>query len=183
VGILYSKPGLLDQLPTDRLRTAGQTAPESIETGTLNHAAIAGVAAAVEFISGIGRGSTLREKLVDAYHKISTHEYLLASKLYDGLSKIPGVTVIGQDFATPKRTPTLSFTLKGKTPTEVCNELSKKNICAWDGHFYAIHAIEVLGLLEKGGVTRLGISVYNNVEEVDFVLAEVERIAKMEMVK
>ncbi|MDZ7645915.1 MAG: aminotransferase class V-fold PLP-dependent enzyme [Cytophagales bacterium] len=33
VGILYSKPGLLDRLPTDRLRTAGQTAPDSIETG------------------------------------------------------------------------------------------------------------------------------------------------------
>jgi cysteine desulfurase family protein (TIGR01976 family) len=178
VGILYSKPGLLDQLPTDRLRTAGQIAPESIETGTLNHAAIAGVAAAVEFISGIGTGSTLREKLIDAYHKISIHEYSLASKLYEGLSRISGISVIGQDFSTPKRTPTLSFTLEGKTPTEVCTQLSKKNICAWDGHFYAIHAIEVLGLLEKGGVTRLGISVYNNAEEVDFVLAEIERIAR-----
>ena len=178
VGILYSKPGLLDQLPTDRLRTAPQIAPESIETGTLNHAAIAGVAAAVEFIGSIGRGSTLREKLIDAYQKISAHEYQLAAKLYNGLKKIPGVTVIGQDFATPKRTPTVSFTLQGKTPTEVCEQLSRKNICAWDGHFYAIHAIEVLGLLEKGGVTRLGISVYNNIEEVDFVLAEIEKIAR-----
>lgn len=178
VGILYSKPGLLDRLPTDRLRTAGQVAPESIETGTLNHAAIAGVAAAVEFIAGMGSGNTLREKLVNAYHKISTHEYLLASKLYAGLSKIPGVTVIGQDFATTKRTPTLSFTVEGKTPAQVCEQLASKNICAWDGHFYAIHAIEVLGLLEKGGVTRLGISIYNSLEEVDFVLAEIEKIAQ-----
>ena len=178
VGILYSKPGLLDRLPTDRLRTAGQVAPESIETGTLNHAAIAGVSAAVEFIAGIGSGNTRREKLVDAYHKISAHEYLLASKLYAGLRKIPGVTVIGQDFATTNRTPTLSFTLEGKTPTQVCEQLASKNICAWDGHFYAIHAIEVLGLLEKGGVTRLGISVYNSLEEVDFVLAEIEKIAR-----
>src|SRR5258708_21750929 len=41
LGILYSKPGLLDGLPMDRLRTADQAAPFSIETGTLNHAAIA----------------------------------------------------------------------------------------------------------------------------------------------
>src|SRR6478609_150261 len=43
IGLLYSRPGLLDRLNTDRLRTAGQMAPDKIETGTLNHAAIAGV--------------------------------------------------------------------------------------------------------------------------------------------
>jgi len=178
VGILYTKPGLLDRLPTDRLRTAGQTAPECIETGTLNHAAIAGVSAAVEFIASLGKGNSLREKLVDAYANISAHEYTLANKLYQGLSEIDGVTVIGQDFSSTKRTPTLSFTMNGKTPTQVCNELANKNICAWDGHFYAIHAIEVLGLLEKGGVTRMGISIYNTVDEINFTIAEVERIAR-----
>ncbi len=179
VGILYSKPGLLDRLPTDRLRTVGQTAPESIETGTLNHAAIAGVSAAVEFIASLGHGSSLREKLVSAYHKISSHEFTLASKLYAGLKQISGVTVVGQNFSSTSRTPTLSFTVDGKTPTQVCEQLAKKNICAWDGHFYAIRAIESLGLLERGGVTRMGISVYNTVDEIDFTLAEVARIARI----
>lgn len=178
VGILYSKPGLLDRLPTDRLRTAGQTAPDSIETGTLNHAAMAGVSAAVEFIASLGNGNSLREKLISAYHKISTHEFILASKLYAGLKQISGVTMIGQDFSSNSRTPTLSFTLDGKTPTQVCEQLAKKNICSWDGHFYAIRAIESLGLLERGGVTRMGISVYNTVDEIDFTLAEVARIAR-----
>jgi cysteine desulfurase family protein (TIGR01976 family) len=178
VGILYSKPGLLDRLPTDRLRTAGQVAPDSIETGTLNHAAIAGVAAAVEFIASFGNGSSLREKLRDAYQKISDHEYKLASRLYTGLKKIPGITVIGQDFSSTGRTPTLSFTMKGKTPEQVCEQLATQNIFAWDGHFYAIHAIEVLGLLEQGGVTRMGISMYNTSEEVEFVLKSVEEISR-----
>lgn len=178
VGILYSKPGILDRLPTDRLRTAGQVAPDCIETGTLNHAAIAGVSAAVEFIASLGTGNSLREKLGNAYHKISTHEFILASKLYAGLKKIPGVTMIGQDFSSASRTPTLSFTMEGKTPLQVCEQLAKKNICAWDGHFYAIRAIESLGLLELGGVTRLGISVYNTAEEIDFTLAEIATIAK-----
>jgi cysteine desulfurase family protein (TIGR01976 family) len=177
VGILYSKPGLLDRLPTDRLRTAGQTAPDSMETGTLNHAAIAGVTAAVEFIASVGDGNSLREKLLNAYSKISAHEYALASRLYSGLNRINGIKVIGQDFSSTGRTPTLSFTLEGKTPLQVCEQLATKNIFAWDGHFYAIHAIEVLGLLERGGVTRMGISMYNTVEEVEFVLEEVKRIA------
>ena len=51
VGILYSKPGQLDRLPADRLRTTDQHAPYSIETGTLNHAALAGVDAAIDFPS------------------------------------------------------------------------------------------------------------------------------------
>ena len=69
--------------------------------------------------------------------------------------------------------------MKGKTPEQVCQHLAAKNICAWDGHFYAIRAIEVLGLLEQGGVTRLGISLYNTREEIDFVLAEIARIAPL----
>lgn len=177
VGLLYSRPGLLDRLPTDRLRTAAQTAPYSIETGTLNHAAIAGVDAAVKFLASLGTGSTLREQLVDGFSRISAHEYALAGYLYDGLKKIEGVTPVGQDFSSTSRTPTVSFVMKAKTPEQVCQQLAKKNICAWDGHFYAIRAIEVLGLLELGGVTRLGISLYNTKEEIDVVLAEVAAIA------
>jgi len=177
VGLLYSRPGLLDRLPTDRLRTAGQTAPYSIETGTLNHAAIAGVDAAVKFIASLGSGNTLREKLISAYEKIASHEYALAGKLYAGLKKISGVTPVGQDFSSTSRTPTVSFIMKGKTPEQVCQQLALKNICAWDGHFYAIRAIEVLGLLELGGVTRLGISLYNTEQEVDQILSEIARIA------
>ena len=178
VGLLYSRPGLLDRLPTDRLRTAGQVAPDSIETGTLNHAAIAGVDVAVKFLAELGKGNTMREKLVSAYGSIAAHEHALASKLYSGLKQIDGVTPIGQDFSSVARTPTVSFTVKGKTPEQVCQQLALKNICAWDGHFYAVRAIEVLGLLEKGGVTRLGISLYNTKEEIDFVLEEIQRIAK-----
>ena len=177
VGILYSRPGLLDRLPTDRLRTADQVAPYSIETGTLNHAAIAGVGAAVEFLASLGKGKLMREKLVTAYHDIAAHEHKLASRLYSGLKKIKGVTLIGQDFSSTSRTPTVSFTMKGKTPAEVCEQLAVKNICAWDGHFYAIRAIETLGLLEKGGVTRMGISLYNTEEEIDFVLNVVKDVS------
>jgi len=176
VGILYSRPGLLNRIPTDRLRTAGQVAPESIETGTLNHAAIAGVTAAVDFIAGLGSGNTLREKIVSAYEVIGAHERNLAVQLYEGLKKIKGVQVAGQDFSSPHRAPTISFTMEGKTPQHVCAALGRKNICAWDGHFYALRAIEILGLLERGGVTRMGLSVYNTDQEIETVLKETNDI-------
>src|SRR6202166_3327962 len=40
VGVLYSRPGALDRLPTDRLSVQNPAAPYRIETGTLNHAGI-----------------------------------------------------------------------------------------------------------------------------------------------
>ncbi len=178
IGILYSRPGTLDRIPTDRLRTAEQMAPHSIETGTLNHAALAGVSSAVDFIASLGKGTTQREKIVNAYETIAVHEHGLASRLYNGLKKINGITIIGQDFSSAERTPTVSFIMKGKTPEKVCEYLASKNICAWDGHFYALRAIEVLGLAEKGGVTRMGISLYNTEEEIDFVLQQVGIIAR-----
>jgi cysteine desulfurase family protein (TIGR01976 family) len=176
VGILYSKPGLLDQVPTDRLRTAGQAAPDKIETGTLNHAAMAGVKASIEFIAQQGNGKTLREKILNTYTSIGNHERALAEKLYNGLKAIPDITIVGQPFGSVQRSPTISFVKEGKTAFEVCQQLAAQNICAWDGHFYAIHAIEILGLLENGGVTRMGISAYNTAEEIESVLQVMKTI-------
>jgi len=177
VGLLYSRPGLLDRLNTDHLRTAGQVAPDKIETGTLNHAAIAGVTAAIEFIGSLGTGKTPREKLIDAYQQIGAHEYQLAKYLYQHLSKIKGVKIVGEDFSSVHRAPTVSFTMENHSAKKVCTHLATKNICAWDGHFYAARAIEVLGLMEKGGVTRIGMALYNTKEEVDALLDEIKSLS------
>ncbi len=166
VGILYARPGLIDSLETDRLRTVDQRAPYRIETGTLNHAAIAGVNAAVEFVASFGRGERLRDRLIDAMSQIGQHERRVASVFYRELSAVPGVTVVGPPFDDGLRAPTVSFTVDGWRPEDVCHELSEHGICAWDGHFYAVRAIEVLGLEQRGGVTRVGVVLYNTEEEV-----------------
>jgi len=54
--------------------------------------------------------------------------------------------------------------------------LGKKGIYAWDGHFYAIRPIEVLGLLDRGGVTRLGISMYTTQDEIERTLEVIRKI-------
>ncbi len=167
VGLLYSRPGLLDTLDPDRLIVQEQFAPYKIETGTLNHAACSGVSAAIDFISSIGEGNSYREKLVSAYKKISNHEYELASNLYSHLDSLDNVTIIGQDFSNKNRTPTVSFIHKKYSANEICKKLGKVNICAWDGHFYALKAIQKLNLEKTGGVTRLGVSLYNSQEEIN----------------
>jgi cysteine desulfurase family protein (TIGR01976 family) len=178
VGVLYCREGLLDQIEPDRLRTQEQSAPYKIETGTLNHAAIIGVKAAIEYIAALASGPDLRAKIASAMKLIGQHERRLASELYNGLMSMNGITIYGQPFSSTLRAPTISFTVKSKTAEEVCTRLGERGFCTWDGHFYALRAIEVLGLLERGGVTRVGISMYNTMEEVSNLLDEIKRIAE-----
>ncbi len=176
ISFLYSKPGVLNDLDPDRLVVQDQEAPYIIETGTLNHAACSGVSAAIDFISSLGQGSTYRQKLESAYLQISDHEFNLAKHLYESLEDFDKTTVIGPDFSTRERTPTVSFVHSEYSPQEVCTSLAKQNICAWDGHFYALKAIQQLGLESRGGVTRLGISLYNTKKEIDRVIEVIKSI-------
>tara|TARA_B100000287_G_scaffold348909_1_gene337338 strand:+ start:7558 stop:8769 length:1212 start_codon:yes stop_codon:yes gene_type:complete len=175
VGLLYTKPDLLNKINTDRLIVQEQYAPYKIETGTLNHAACNGVIKAIDFISSLGEGSSLREKIESSYLKINKHEKKLASKLYSSLNKLNDITVIGTDFS-KRRAPTISFIHKNKSSNEVCKILALHNICAWDGHFYALKAIQILGLEKMGGVTRLGVSIYNTEEEINRTVDIISKI-------
>jgi cysteine desulfurase family protein (TIGR01976 family) len=178
VGILYSREGLLDNLAADRLKTQDQQAPYRIETGTLNHAAIAGVKAAVEYLSSLGNGPDLRSKVVSAFRTIGEHERSLALAFCNGLQSLRGIRVYGQPFVDSQRAPTISFTVGSKSAEQVSTLLGEKGFCTWDGHFYALRAIEVLGLLERGGVVRVGVSLYNTMEEISRLLNEVKRISE-----
>lgn len=178
VGILYSKRGLLSQIPVDRLRVQEQHGPYIIETGTLNHAAMAGVSAAIEFIASIGTGSTLRSQLENAFEKIRAHEFSLAKTLWSRLKNNPRIELYGQDFESPMRAPTISFSVDGMTAEAVTRSLGMHGIFAWDGHFYALRAAEVLNVLDKGGVVRMGMVAYNTIEEVERVIARIDDIVR-----
>jgi cysteine desulfurase family protein (TIGR01976 family) len=177
VGILYARPGLLDELPTDKLRVQEDAAPYRIETGTLNHAALAGVKAAIEHIAAWGEGDGLRERTVSAMEGIAGWEHGLGAYYHDNVRRIPGVTVWGPDFSSP-RAPTVSITIDGVPASAAARALGERGIQVWDGHFYAARAIEVLGLAERGGVLRTGLAMYNTREEIDRLLEGVEALAR-----
>jgi cysteine desulfurase family protein (TIGR01976 family) len=175
VGILYSRPGLLDSLKTDALSTQVQEAPYKIETGTLNHAAIAGARAAVNYIASLGEGPNRRLKIVSAMEAISSYEHELAGLYYEEVGKIPGVRVWGPDFS-GDRVPTVSITIDGVTPADAARKFGEQGLLLWNGSFYAAKAIEVLGQKDTGGVIRAGISLYNINEEVERLLDAVKNI-------
>ena len=189
VGVLYGRRAAFEALETYRVRPQSPSAPEKIETGTLNHEGLAGAAAAVDFIAELGRPyvDTFRPRLGDAtgrraeilagMHAIEAYEAPLAQRLLDGLARIPGVRVYGPPAGYP-RTPTVSFTLAGRTPVEVARFLGERGLFVWDGDFYAVTLIERLGLADSGGLVRVGLAPYNTAEEIDRLLAAVEELAR-----
>jgi cysteine desulfurase family protein (TIGR01976 family) len=177
VGILYSKPGALERLPTDRLGVQDPAAPYRIETGTLNHAAIDGVRAAIEYLAGWGTGATLRDRIVDAMDGISAYEHELACTYYEGVRRLRGVRTWGPGFESRARAPTVSITFERHGAEAAAAALGEQGICVWDGHFYAARALEVLGLAQRGGLLRTGISMYSTAAEIRRLLAAVERLA------
>jgi cysteine desulfurase family protein (TIGR01976 family) len=177
IGVLYSKHGALNALPTNRLSVQDPNAPYRIETGTLNHAAIDGARAAVEYLASWGQGATLRERIVDAMTSISGYEHELAKHYYEAVRRIPGVQVYGPDFSTRARAPTVSITLDKVSAADAAAALGREGICVWDGHFYAARAVEVLGLSGRGGLLRTGISMYSSREEIERLLAGLKALA------
>ncbi len=178
IGLLYTRPGLLDALATDRLRTQNPEGPFRIETGTLNHAALAGVGAAIDFLASWGRGDELRDRLVDALTGIGEWEGALARRYWTEVRAIPGVTAHGPGFDRGQRAPTVSITVDGLSAEVVARQLAERAIQVWDGDFYAVRAVEVLGLAGAGGLLRTGFLLYNSPEELDRLLAGLAEIAQ-----
>lgn len=175
VGILYARPGLLDALETDRLRTQKSQAPYRIETGTLNHVAIAGVGAAIDYIASWGAGSDRRQRIVDALTSIAAYEHELAHYYYDGLEAISGVKRWGPAFNVPRRAPTVSVSLDQTMPEVAAGMLAKSGLQLWHGHFYALRVMEWLGVASEG-MLRTGISMYNTYSEIDRLLHGLDAI-------
>lgn len=173
IGILYSRPGLLETLDPDRLVTQKQGAPYRIETGTLNYPALAGVAAAIEFIATLGEGDSLREKISHAMAAIHRYEMKLADQYYAGLATIPAIQVRGPGMGAI-RTPTISFSCESKTPREIAEDLAQRAIQVWHGHFYAQRILDHYEINEVGGLLRVGMSLYNTSHEVGRLLDALE---------
>ncbi len=190
VGIMYAREDATAQVRPLCLSTQDQYPPFIWETGTLDHEGLAGTAAAVEFIADLGArhlafvGDQLpaglegrRRAVVAGMLAAEAYEQPLARRLREQLAAVPGLTLYGPLEGSP-RTSTVSFTLDGFTPEQVCRALGARGLSTWDGHFYALRLVELLGLLESGGLVRVGLAPYNTAGELERLVAAVSDLAR-----
>jgi cysteine desulfurase family protein (TIGR01976 family) len=180
-GILYGKYDLLNRLTAYKVRPASNLPPDKFETGTQSFESIAGVLGAMEYFAWVGTTfggqfaarypdlSGRRLALKQGMAAIEEYELGINHALLDGLSSVPGLRLLGITDAQrmDQRVPTFSFTLEGWHPRAVAEVLDRAGIYVWDGNFYALAVTERLGLEDKGGIVRVGLTHYNTRAEVD----------------
>ncbi len=169
-GVLWGRRELLEQVDTPRLRPAPATAPERLETGTGSFEAIAGAAAALDWLASLtDAAGPLRDRLQASYREVAHRESLLLARLWAGLGTIPGCTRYGLAPGGP-RTGTVAFTLDGQPASVVADRLAQHDCAVTHGDFYAATAAERCGVAGEGWL-RVGLAAYHRAEDVDRLLA------------
>lgn len=179
-GILYGRYALLDALPAYKVRPAPDHPAGKWETGTQSFESLAGVTAAVDYLAGLGgAGPTRRARVVQAMHRIKAYEMALSARFLRQAVDVPGLRVYGvTDIELlARRTPTFAVSLPGHAPAEVAARLGEQGVFVWHGHYYAVAVMERLGLLDQGGLVRIGFVHYNTPAEVDRVVAALAAMA------
>jgi len=74
------------------------------------------------------------------------------------------------------RTPTLSFTLAGRSTDYVATKLAQRGVLVSNGDFYAATVIERLGLAPQG-LVRVGCGCYTSADEVGRVIDGVKGLS------
>lgn len=139
--------------------------PTALEAGTLNGHGIAGLGAAVSYITETGP-DTIRER-----------ELALMQRFYLGISGIPGVKVYG-DFSTKNRAAIVSFNIGDYDSSEVSDELNVRyGIVTRPGAHCAPLMHQALGTVDQGAV-RFSFSHFNTEEEVDAAVRAVKELAE-----
>lgn len=169
IGALYGRKELLDAMPPwqgggdmiDRVtyeKTTFNVVPYKFEAGTPDIAGAVGLAAAIDYMNGIG------------IENIGAYEQELLSYATARLSEIPGLHIIG---TAPNKSAVISFVVDGTHPTDIATILDQEGVAVRAGHHCAMPLMDRLGL---PGTARASFSFYNTREEID-VLVEATRKA------
>lgn len=179
-GVVYGRYALLEALTAYKVRPAPARPPGKWETGTQSFESLAGVTAAVNYLADLGGAAgTRRQRLVSAMQAIQRYEMGLSQQFLQLALTVPGLRVYGvtdvENLDT--RTPTFAVSLIGRPPADVAASLGDRGIFVWHGHYYAVAVMERLGLLEQGGLVRIGFVHYNTPAEVEQVIAALHDLA------
>lgn len=172
VGVLYGKREILERMNpfffggdmVDRVsfeKTTFAPLPLKFEAGTANFIGAIALGEAIEFL---GR--------YDAA-EIAAHERGLVDYCTERLSAIEGVRIYG---TTEGKCPIVSFNVEGAHHYDVGMILDKLGIAIRTGHHCAEPVMTHYGV---SGMCRASFAIYNTKEEIDALVAGVERAARM----
>jgi cysteine desulfurase/selenocysteine lyase len=172
VGVLYGKAEVLKEMPPflgggDMIRTVGfdkttfAPPPQRFEAGTPPIVEAIGLAAAIDYVQGIG------------LERIAAHEAMLLQRATQKLSGIDGLTVHG---TVPGKCAILSFTMAAAHAHDIGTIVDRAGVAIRAGHHCAM---PLMGRLGVAATARASFGLYNTPAEVDALAAAVEAVQEI----
>jgi cysteine desulfurase/selenocysteine lyase len=169
IGVLHARRGILegmepfltggDMISSVELQSATwNELPSKFEAGTPAVAEAVGLAAAVDYLSGL------------EMTRVRSHERALTAYMLERLAEIPGLHVVGPPDA-ESRGGLASFTIEGMHPHDVAELADRGGVCIRAGHHCAQPLMRCLGV---GATARASVGVYNEAADVDALVAALQ---------
>ena len=171
-GVLYGKERWLDRMPPYQgggemiqtvsfERTTFNELPYKFEAGTPDYIGTTAFARALDYVSALG---------ID---NIAAHEKALTDYALQRLREIPEMRIIGE---AEERGAVISFNVGDIHPSDLGTLLDRLGIAVRTGHHCAQPLMQRMGI---PGTVRASFALYNTMEEVDALVAAVDRVRKM----
>ena len=172
VGVLYGKEDWLDKLPPYQgggemiqhvsfERTTFNELPFKFEAGTPDYIGTTGLAKALDYVSALGMD------------RIAAYEHELTEYATRRLKEIPGMRIFGE---APEKGSVISFLVGNIHHFDMGTLLDRLGIAVRTGHHCAQPLMQRLGI---EGTVRASFALYNTKEEIDALVAGVERVSRM----
>ena len=172
VGMLYGKEEWLNKLPPYQgggemiaevtfEKTTYADLPHKFEAGTPNICGGIAFGAALDYMNAIG------------FDAIAQYEHELLEYASKELLAIDGLKIYGD---TKEKTAVISFNIEGLHPYDIGSILDKLGVAVRTGHHCAQ---PIMDFYKIPGTVRASFSFYNTKEEVDILVASVQRAKTM----
>ena len=159
IGALYVRREILEAMPPwqgggDMIRTVsfeGSTwadAPQRFEAGTPDIAGVVGLAAAIDYVTGVG------------LDRIAAHEHELLRLANQALGGLPGIRLVG---TAADKSAIVSFLVDGIHPHDLGTILDSEGVAIRAGHHCAMPLMTRFGI---PGTARASFALYNRPEDV-----------------
>jgi cysteine desulfurase/selenocysteine lyase len=142
-------------------RTLYNVPPYRFEAGTPHIAGAVGLAAAIDYLTGIG------------FEPIARFEQALLEYATEALARLPGVRLIG---TAAEKAGVLSFVLDGVHPHDVGTILDREGVAIRTGHHCCQPLMDRLGL---PATARASLALYNTREDIDALVAGLHKVREL----
>ena len=173
IGFLYGKRALLDAMPPWRgggemissvsfdVPTTFNVPPYKFEAGTPHISGAIALGAAIKWMESVGLDN------------IAAHELALTKYAHEKLLQIEGLRIYG---TADNKAGVVSFLVEGTHPSDLGTLLDQLGVAVRTGH----HCTEpLMDWYKIPGTVRASFGAYNTFEEIDALVAALERAIKM----